>query len=93
MIASVSTNDMDDVCVQQYRDDYYYVVKDEHTFGYIFDAQPYWMGVLASKINGSHPNGGPVSISMATIRPATIEDFATFRVAVPSNFKCEPEKH
>lgn len=60
-----------------------YVVKDEHTLGYIFDVQPALMGVLSSKKNGHHPNGGPVSIFGAEIRPATVEDFAAFRVAVP----------
>lgn len=73
----------------KFRADCSYVVKDEHTFGYIFDAQPNWMGVLASKKNGHHPNGGPVSIFGATIRPATVEDFAIFRVVVPPDFKSE----
>lgn len=66
-----------------------YVVKDEHTLGYIFDAQPGLMGVLSSNKNGHHPNGGPVSTFGANIRPAMVEDFATFRVVVPPDFKSE----
>ncbi|MDK9702406.1 MAG: hypothetical protein OEL20_04650 [Sulfuritalea sp.] len=66
-----------------------YVVKDGHTMGYIFDAQPHLMGVLSSKKGGHHPNGGPVSISFSNIRPATVEDFRTFRVVVPPDFKGE----
>lgn len=64
--------------------DFTYVVKDEHTFGYIFDAQPALMGVLSSKKGGHHPFGGPVSIFGANIRSATMEDFTNFRVAAPS---------
>lgn len=66
-----------------------YVVKDEHTLGYIFDAQPGLMGVLSSNKHGHHPNGGPVSIFGANVRLATVEDFAVFRVAVPPDFKSE----
>lgn len=67
-----------------------YVVKDEHTLGYIFDAQPGLMGVLSSKKGGHHPNGGPVSIFGADIRPATKADFDVFRVVVPPDFKDQP---
>lgn len=70
----------------QMRTDVRYVVKDGHTLGYIFDAQPGLMGVLSSTKGGHHPNGGPVSISFSEIRPATVEDFETFRVKVPPDF-------
>jgi hypothetical protein len=73
----------------KFRADVSYVVKDEHTLGYIFDAQPGLMGVLSSNKHGHHPHGGPVSIFGAQIRPATVEDFATFRVVVPPDFKSE----
>lgn len=64
-----------------------YVVKDEHTLGFIFDVQPALMGALSSKKDGHHPNGGPVSIFGAKIRPATAEDFGVFRVVVPPDLK------
>jgi hypothetical protein len=69
------------------RDDVRYVVKDGHTLGYIFDAQPELMGVLSSNKDGHHHNGGPVSIFGSNITPATVEDFETFRVALPPDFK------
>lgn len=75
----------------QIRTDVRYVVKDGHTLGYIFDAQPGLMGVLSSTKGGHHPNGGPVSIFGADIRPTTIEDFETFRVVVPPDFKNEQD--
>ena len=68
------------------RKDAKYVVKDDHTLGYIFDAQPDFMGILASNKHGHHQNGGPVSIFGAIIRSATADDFKNFRVVVPPYF-------
>lgn len=69
------------------RTDTSYVVKDEHTLGYILNAQPAVMGVLASNKRGHHPNGGPVAVFCSAIRPATVEDFETFRVMPPPQFR------
>ncbi|WP_146187180.1 hypothetical protein [Novimethylophilus kurashikiensis] len=67
-----------------------YVVKDDHTLGYLYYAQPTLMGVLfGSAIKGGHDSkNGPVSIlpGHTKLRPATVEDFATFRVQVPPDF-------
>ena len=68
------------------RTDVKYVVKDESTLGYIHDAQPNYMGVLASNKNGHHPHGGPVVVLGSDIRPATANDFEFYRVVVPPNF-------
>ncbi|QYY27501.1 hypothetical protein [Diaphorobacter sp. MNS-0] len=67
-----------------------YVVKDEHTLGYLQEGSPY-MGVLqGSVLKGGHDwKNGPVSTFGATIRPATKEDFEAYRVALPSDFKPE----
>lgn len=73
----------------RYRTDISYVVKDENTLGYIIDAQPSCMGVLASNKDGHNWINGPVSIFGAAIRPATEEDFKTFRVVVPPDFKSQ----
>lgn len=69
------------------RTDVRYVVKKENTLGYIFDAVPSLLGVLASNKDGPHPNGGPVSFFPDDIRPATVEDFRQFRVVVPPDFQ------
>jgi hypothetical protein len=69
-----------------------YVVKDEHTLGYIYsptESKFAMMGVLSSKIGGHHPNGGPVSISYSKIRDATKADFEIFRVVVPPDFEAK----
>lgn len=62
-----------------------YVVKDEHTLGYITQPYPDLMGVLAGDIvNGGHDhkNGGvTVTPGADNIRPATLADFARFRVS------------
>lgn len=72
------------------RNDVQYVVKDEHTLGYIYDAQPSWMGILAgSVLKGGHDSlGGPVHILAGydKLRPATEQDFREFRVVPPSGF-------
>lgn len=72
------------------RDDVRYVVKDRHTLGYIFDAQPDLMGVLSSNKDGHHYINGPVSIFGSNIKPATVDDFETFRVMLPPDFKAMP---
>ncbi|STQ90055.1 hypothetical protein EV682_109115 [Iodobacter fluviatilis] len=66
-----------------------YVVKDEHTLGYINDEYPGLMGVLfGSRLKGGHDwLNGPVHITSDTqVRSATKEDFETFRVVMPSDF-------
>jgi len=64
-----------------------YVVRNEHTLGYMIDAVN--MGVLrASVLRGApfalHP--GPQHVAFSNLRPATVEDFATYRVQVPPDF-------
>lgn len=68
-----------------------YVVQDEHTLGYLDDRLPNQVQILhASPLKGAS-NYGPLasynSIGDSTkIRPATKEDFDSFRVMVPSDF-------
>lgn len=60
-----------------------YVVKDEHTLGYIYDEQPHLLGVLhGSVIRGGHDwRNGPVAISSdENLRKATQADFDFYRV-------------
>ena len=61
-----------------------YVVKGEHTLGYLVEGAPNLMGVLA----GCHdPKNGSVYINPHTdIRSATVKDFADYRVALPPDF-------
>lgn len=68
------------------RSDCRYVVKKEHTLGYIFDGVPHFMGVLASNKDGHNPNSGSVCYFQDEIRPATRDDFSRFRVVVPPDF-------
>lgn len=67
-----------------------YVVKDEHTLGYMVEEHPQLMGVLAGLVRkgGHDPMNGPITITLGVdqIRNATFEDFNTFRVAVPTVF-------
>jgi hypothetical protein len=64
-----------------------YVVLNENTLGYINETDPNTVGVLAgSVIRGGHnPLNGPVTIvpTIDEVRPAKIEDFATYRVLAP----------
>lgn len=68
-----------------------YVVMDEHTLGYVDDANPQWMGVLAGSVlkGGRDPkNGSAVIVPGHTVlRPATEADFAAFRVVIPPDFE------
>lgn len=67
-----------------------YYVLDENTLCYI---KPGMIGagvLAASVIRGSHhdPNNGPISLPIkdeGRVRPATLEDFKTFRVS-PTGF-------
>lgn len=67
-----------------------YVVMDEHTLGYLQAEMPGWMGVL----HGSVLKGGfdwkngqvPIVPGITRLRPATKEDFAEYRVCLPSDF-------
>jgi len=68
-----------------------YVVKNEHTLGYIQEGSSL-MGVLASNKDGHHPNGGAVSFFESDIRPATEEDFYKFRVVVPPDWSSQQHK-
>ena len=71
-----------------------YVVLDEHTLGYIHipldeakESVGALMGVLHSSIlKGGHHQRGAVSPFGRTLRLATREDFADFRVQVPPDF-------
>lgn len=68
-----------------------YVVKDEHTLGYLIEGHPTLMDVLAgSVLKGGHdPKNGVVAIvpGHTRIRPAAKVDFQMFRVSLPPNFK------
>lgn len=64
-----------------------YFVKDGHTLGYIYKAQPNVFNVLAGSVlkGGYDPLCGFVHIFGPDrdngLRPATLEDFETFRVS------------
>lgn len=68
-----------------------YVVKDEHTLGFLDETKSPLMGVLAgSALKGGHdPKNGPVAIvpGHTRLRPASEADFDAFRVAIPPDFK------
>ncbi|QPI17896.1 hypothetical protein POP12_104 [Pectobacterium phage POP12] len=66
-----------------------YVVKNGHTFGYIFDEQPNTLGVLASKPQlGASLSEEPQTItSLDVLKTATLEDFDFFRVHPPKDYK------
>lgn len=69
-----------------------YVVLNENTLGYTDDRHPGRMGVLAgSVIRGGHDwLNGPVTLGAADkLRPATPEDFDTYRVVVPPDYERE----
>lgn len=67
-----------------------YVVMDEHTLGYINPAQPRMMGILHASVLRGSPFGrldGVVPIGdTKTLRPATVADFAVYRVVPPPGF-------
>ncbi len=65
-----------------------YVVKEEHTLGYLIEGQPGMMGVLAgSVLKGGHDwKNGPVPYFPEELRPARKEDFEIFRVVLPPDF-------
>ena len=60
-----------------------YFVKDGHTLGYVYKAAPNTFCVLAgSVLKGGHdPLCGITTTFGAELRPATLEDFETFRVS------------
>jgi hypothetical protein len=64
-----------------------YVVLNENTLGYINDECPNTMGVLVGSVaqGGHNWLNGPVAIAptIDEVRPATIGDFATYRVMAP----------
>lgn len=66
-----------------------YVVKDEHTLGYLQEATPYSMGVLSSKIGGHNPVNGAVAVvpGVTRLRDAAPADFDAFRVVLPPDFQ------
>lgn len=69
-----------------------YVVKDEHTLGYLY-TPPNWssplMSVLGSDVHGHSPLNGSVSVFGAKLRPANLSDFERFRVLTPPDFSPE----
>ena len=66
-----------------------YVVKDEHTLGYMIEQMPGFMAVLhGSVLKGGHDwKNGAVHTFGSVIRPATEEDFKEYRVHLPPDFK------
>lgn len=61
-----------------------YIVVDENKLCYVNSAHPFEAGVLASStIRGAshHPANGPIALPQRNSRPATLEDFDTFRVS------------
>lgn len=62
-----------------------FFVKDENTLGYVNPVQPNMMFVLACITNlktgqGNSPLNGPIMLPN-NVRPATKQDFDTFRVS------------
>lgn len=59
-----------------------YVVKNEHTLGYIQEGSKF-MGVLhGSVLKGGHYwANGPVAFVVGDLRPATLADFQEYRVS------------
>lgn len=61
-----------------------YVVKGEHTLGYVHPRQPLLMGILgASIIAGGHNWRDGLTYLGDDYRPATPQDFERFRVMEP----------
>lgn len=59
----------------------HYYVLDEHTLGYVYDAQPTVFGILASDVHGIPWMQGIVPLSpTSALRNASRDDFARFRV-------------
>lgn len=69
-----------------------YVVKDEHTLGYMIGDTDS-MGVLAgSVVRGGHNwINGSVSVFGSVIRDATLADFEAYRVCPPPKIRVETE--
>lgn len=67
-----------------------YVVKDEHTLGYMIGNTGN-MGVLAgSVVRGGHNwINGSVSVFGSVIRDATLADFEAYRVCPPPEIRAE----
>jgi hypothetical protein len=58
-----------------------YYVLDEHTLGYVYDAQPQVLGVLGSDVHGiPWTQGLTWLLPSSNLRTATQEDFSKFRV-------------
>ena len=77
MIYSVITMQDDDTTVR-------YVVKDEHTLGYIRGNSQFMEVLAGSVIRGGHdPKNGSVCYRQSSVRPATQGDFDIYRVRVP----------
>jgi len=70
-----------------------YVVYKEHTLGYLFGHGEFLsLGILhGSVLKGGYDwKNGPISVpqsEMGSIREASEEDFASFRVTLPPDFK------
>lgn len=65
-----------------------YVVVDEHTLGYTIPTLPNYVGILNSSVlrgaGSEQARGVHLWTDGKTVRPATREDFTTFRVDVGS---------
>lgn len=75
-------------------DDTRYVFRNENTLGCIFPRQPGWMDVLHGDpfTGGADWKNGPVALQegVDVVRPATLADFARFRVLPPPGFRDAP---
>lgn len=75
-------------------DDTRYVVRNENTLGCIFARQPGWLDVLQGDpfTGGADWKNGPVALleGVDAVRPATLADFARFRVMPPPGFGLTP---
>lgn len=59
-----------------------YAIREEPACGYL------WAGVLQGSVVRGGPDwkNGPVTIQASEVRPATAEDFATYRASIPPDF-------
>ncbi len=68
-----------------------YCVLNDLTLGYVLPQLPGSFQVLASRIGGHDPMNGSVAIGLPSerLRPATLADFASFRVSPVGHLPAE----
>ncbi len=73
-----------------------YIVVNENTLGYVDFRYPdasLSVGVLRGNVfkGGPDPKNGPIVVlpQVNRVRPATLEDFESYRISVPSSFKAD----